>query len=156
MRKIFLAALLSVLSATTALADTDGVAPFIGLWQVDFDRTLARVQAHPEYKEENAERTVEVLTAIVSALQVRLTEDEMIYVQPNDEMKLPYTVESTTDDTAVIKVSRGQSEATLTFTRIDEDHMQLKSSATEDFDNYVWKRAGASEAADAAAPAPAN
>ncbi len=59
----------------------------------------------------------------------------------NREIALPYEVTSAEGDQLTLSVMQGDQDVQVVFRLIESDVMSFKSSASDDMDFYVWKRA---------------
>jgi hypothetical protein len=141
MRYAILAAIaFAVLGCSAPPAPVDMTA-FTGLWEVDFDRTMEAAKESPKYDEAEAARLPDMIKRLMAMMKVELTDSEMIYHRGEKAVAVPYTVSASDMTSVTVAVKQGAMEATLIFTQVDADTMRFKSSATDDMDYYVWKRA---------------
>lgn len=140
MRHIMLIALLTLAWGCSAPpADLD-INTFAGLWEVDFDRTMEAAKQSPKYNEAEAERLPEMIKRMMGMMKIELTSSEMIYRRGTKEVAIPFGVSASDGTTVTVTAKQGEVEVTVVFTRLEEDGMSFKSSATDDMDYYVWRR----------------
>jgi hypothetical protein len=126
-----------VFIAGAALAENLDMSRFVGLWGVDYERTMEEGKKSPKY---DAEKMPAMIKGMMTKMKIRLTDSEMIYVRGAREVKMPYTVTSSDARSVTAGVSQGSQEITLTFILIDGEYMNFKSSGSDDMAYYVWKR----------------
>jgi hypothetical protein len=139
MKAIFVATLLLTLVAARPLAAD--VAKFHGTWEVDVDRTMLEVKKSPKYTPEDAERLPAVVKRMMATLRIRVTDKTITYLQGSEEMSVPFRVERSTETSAVLVLSQGGKDFTLTLSLREGKYMNVKSTASDDLDYYIWKRA---------------
>ncbi len=141
MRYTILIALLALACGCTAPPANLNMTDFTGLWEVDFDRTMEAAKQSPKYDEAEAARLPDMIKRLMAMMKVEVTDSEMIYHRGEKAVAVPYTVSASDMTSVTVAVKQGAMEATLIFTQVDADTMRFTSSATDDMDYYVWKRA---------------
>ena len=136
----FLTALLSLMILAGHAAALDA-SKFVGLWEVDFDRTMEELKKSPKYKPEDIEKMPAMIKGMMARMKVKFSEKEFTFVQGGEEMSLPYTVKSETGASSVLAVKPEGKDETLTVTLIDGKFLNVKSSDSNDLDYYIWKHA---------------
>lgn len=116
---------------------------FTGNWTVDYDRTMEETKKSPKYKPEVDQLFAMLIQNTVEKMKLKITSDKMISSRDDQEQALAYTVTSTSDDgkTMTATLAAGEEQVQITFTLVDDDYMNFKSTGTEDMDYYIWKRA---------------
>jgi hypothetical protein len=140
MRKAILTMVLSVVCISGALAGNLKISKFVGLWDVDFDRTMEEAKKSPKYNEKEAERMPAMIKRMMGKMKIKLTDKQMIYVRGTKEVVFPYSVKSSDDKSVTIEIRKGDDTATVAFILIDGKYMNFKSSASDDMHYYVWKK----------------
>ena len=133
---------LMLVVGSAAAADSLDVSTFIGLWGVDYDHTMEEGKKSPKY---DAERMPAMIKGMMAKMKIKLTEREMIYLRGAKEIKLPYSVTSSDAQSLTVSVNQGPQEVTVTFTLIDGEYMNFKSSGSDDMAYYVWKKEAETE-----------
>ena len=141
MRKAILAMVFSAIWCSTTLAGNLDMGKLAGMWEVDYDRTMAEGKKSPKYDDKMAERLPAMVKRMMGRMRITLTDKEMIYVMGAKEMALPYTVKSSDANSVTVSAKQGTKEVTVVFTLIEATYMNFKSSGSDDMDYYVWKRA---------------
>lgn len=111
---------------------------FSGTWSVDFDRTMEEAKKSPKY---DGERVPAMIKRMMAKMKIDMTDKEMTYIRGAKEMKMPFTVKSSDDQSVTVSVKQGDQEATIKFTLIDGAFMNFNSSGSDDMDYYIWKKA---------------
>ena len=140
MKKIIMAMALLAICVSCASDGTMDMSKFIGLWEVDYTRTMEAGKNSPKYSEKDAERMPAMIKRIMATMKIQLTETEMIYLRGSKEVKVPYSVKSADKHSVTISVKQDSIEATVIFTLIDGEYMRFKSSGSDDMAYYVWKK----------------
>ena len=140
MRKIILAMALLGICSSCALDGNLDMSKFIGLWEVDYARTMEAGKKSPKYNEKDAERMPAMIKRMMEKMKIKLTETEMIYLRGSKEIKVPYTVKSSDKTSITISAKQGSIDAAVVFTLIDGEYMSFKSSGSDDMAYYVWKK----------------
>ena len=132
---------LSVICCSMTWAGDLNMDTFIGVWEVDYDRTLEESKNSPKYDEKMAERMPAMIKRMMGTMKIKLTEEEMVYARGAKEIKFPYTVKSSDAESVTISIAQEAAEITVVFTLVDEAYMGFKSSASDDMHYYVWAKA---------------
>ena len=140
MRQFILVTLLAITSGCGGSVGELDIGSLIGVWEVDFDRTMEEAKKSPKYDEAMAERMPKIVKRMMARMKIKLTGTELIYLRGEKEIVLPYEVTSSNANSITVTVKSGTEEATVVFTLIDGAYMNLKSSASDDMDYYVWKK----------------
>ena len=142
MRKsIAFVVLIGIFWVSQAVAgNDDAMNKFLGLWHVDFERTMEAAKKSPKYSAKDAERLPAMVKKMVQMMQIKLANDSMSYVRGSREMNLPYRVKTASGDSATVSCSRGNKTFDVRFTLIEGKYMNFKSTASDDMDYYIWKR----------------
>lgn len=121
--------------------------PFIGKWAIDYDRTIEESKKNPKYQPELAQLYAMLIKNNVEKMKLEITSDKMISSKDGQEQALAYTVTSTSADGKTLTATSpaGEEEVQITFTLVDDDYMNFKSTGSDDKDYYIWKRAAQSE-----------
>ena len=130
-------------------ADTPPVPknPFIGKWTVDYDRTMEETKKSPKYKPEVDQLFGMLIKNMVEKMKLEITSATMIYSKDQQEQVVAYTITSTGADGKTLTATSpaGEEEVQITFTLVDGDYMNFKSTGSDDMDYYIWKRTAESE-----------
>ena len=125
-----------IMGSTVAAGNLE-INTFIGVWTVDYDRTMEEGKKSPKY---DAERMPAMIKGMMAKMKIKLTDTEMIYLRGAKEMKFPYSVTSSDAQSVTITANPGPQEITIVFTLVDGEYMQFKSSGSDDMKYYVWKQ----------------
>ncbi len=117
-----------------------GIDLFLGEWSVNIERTLEEVKKSPKYNPEDAANMSEMLKKVISMMRIEVKDRELISSRGNRRTVLPYTLKSSGDDTVTLSVLASGKEVEIKLSLIDGKYMNLKSSATDDMDYYIWER----------------
>jgi hypothetical protein len=143
MHKVVLTLALVAVCSSGALAANTDMGKFIGLWEVDSDRTMDEVKKSPEYNARTAERMPK---RIKSSMKIQITDRQLIYLVRDKKMAVDYSVVSSTTNTVTISVKHGANEAKSVFSLIDGDFMNVKPlTGSDDMTYFVWRRRAESE-----------
>ncbi len=115
--------------------------PFLGLWAVEYDRTLEASKASPKYKPEDAEKMPRIIKTMMEMMKMEITETEMIFHRGDDKQAAGYTVKSKTDTTLTTMITVGEAQAETTLTLIENKYMNMKTTGSDDTEYYIWQRA---------------
>ena len=126
-------------------ADESAANPFLGLWTVEYDRTLESAKQSPKYRPEDAEKMPDLIRKMMEMMKIEITETQMIYFRGDISQPAAYTVKAKTDDILTIILTVGDTQAEMTLTLIDNKYMNIKSTGTDDTDYYIWQPAPASQ-----------
>lgn len=140
MRKVMLTMVLCMAGCSGVLAGDLGMSNFIGLWEVDFDRTMEEGKKSPKYDDKMAERMPAMIQRMMKKMTIKFTDKEMIYFMGTNEVTFPYSIKSSDSTSVTVSMKQGSNEATVVFTLIRGKYMNFKSSASDDMDYYVWKK----------------
>ena len=115
---------------------------FTGNWTVDYDRTMEETKKSPKYKPEVEQLFAMLIQNTVDKTKLEITSDKIISSKDQQEQALPYTIASISTDgkTMIATATTAQEQVQITFTLVDNDYMNFKSTATSDMDYYIWKR----------------
>ncbi|MCK5528425.1 MAG: hypothetical protein KAI74_01970 [Kiritimatiellae bacterium] len=111
----------------------------VGLWEVDFDLTMEEVKKSPKYDPQDSSLPV-MIKGMMATMKVQITDTDMIYSRSGRQVSFPYSVTSSDTTSIILGVQNGTNTAAITITLRDADHMNFKSSASDDMDYYVWQR----------------
>ena len=140
MHKAMLTMVLSLVCGCGGQSGDLDVSKFIGVWEVDFDRTMEESKKSPKYDEKMAERMPALIKRMMGTMTIRLTDKEMVYRRGTKDIAHPYSVKSSDENSVTITVKQEANEITIAFTLIDGEYMSFKSSASDDMNYYVWKK----------------
>ncbi len=140
MRKvIIIAAILGMLSSAS-FGDNLDMSKFVGLWKVNFERTMEEAKKSPKYREEDAERMPAMIKRMMAKMKIEISDKDMSYIRGANKMTLPYTFTSSDTKSATVNVKQGPKEASMVFYLIDGEFMNFKSSASDDMHFYIWEK----------------
>jgi len=131
--------LLACILSPAATANDASV--FVGEWTINTAKTLEAGKKSPKYNPDDQAIFEKVVNRMAKALKLKVTPQKMIYLQNGKEIKVPYTVTQSTKTKMVAQTSIQDKQVTITFTLIDGEWMNMKSSGTDDMDYYIWQRA---------------
>lgn len=141
MRKIIaFAALISICWVSQSLAGSNDMGHFIGLWRVDFERTMEEAKKSPKYSAKDAERLPTIIKKMMEMMAIKLADGSMSYARGSRETTLPYKVKTASGNSATVAFTHGDKTFDVRFTLIDGNYMNFKSTASDDMDYYIWKR----------------
>ncbi|MCZ6875952.1 MAG: hypothetical protein O7G88_20885 [bacterium] len=132
--------LISICWVSQAVAGNNDMSKFLGLWRVDFERTMEEAKKSPKYSAKDAERLPAMVKKMMGMMTIKLADGSMSYVRGSREMNLPYRVKAASGNSATVVCSRGDKTFDVRFTLIDGKYMNFKSAASDDMDYYIWKR----------------
>ena len=133
-------ALLVATLAMVAMAGDAGMGRFIGVWSVDYERTIEEARKSPKVSPEEIERMPAIIERMMASMSIEVNDAELVYVVGPRRSALPYTVKEVAGPTTTVVVSVKEQQAEMRFTVVAGDRMMFKSSQTDDMDFYVWKR----------------
>ena len=137
---IILSLLIGIFGVSDVLGGGNQMHKFLGVWGVDFDRTMEAAKKSPKYSEQEAERMPKMIERMMGMMKIKLTDREMIYVRGSREMALPYTVKAASKQSTTVQFSQNKKTFEVQFTLIDGKYMRFTSSGSDDMDYYIWKR----------------
>lgn len=141
MRKsIAFVTLISIFWVSQAIAGSNEMTPFLGLWHVDFERTMEAAKKSPKYSAKDAERLPLMVKKMMGMMKIKLADGSMSYVRGSKEISIPYKVKTASGNSATVACSHGDKTFDVRFTLIDGNYMNFKSSASDDMHYYIWKR----------------
>ena len=116
------------------------MAAFQGDWGVDFDRTMEEGKKSPKYKEEDAEKVGEVIRKFMERMSLKVTDKELVYKMGDKEKAFPWVLKSADEKSVTVEVENGQEKADMTFSLVGEKLLNIRNSASDDMDFYIWKK----------------
>ena len=141
MRKIIaFAALISICWVSQSLAGNNDMSQFLGMWRVDFERTMEAAKKSPKYSAQDAERLPPIIKRMMGMMAIELADSNMRYIRGSRETTLPYKVKAASGDSATVVFTHGDKTFDVYFTLIDGNYMNFKSTGSDDMDFYIWKR----------------
>ena len=112
---------------------------FIGTWIIDYDRSLEEAKNSPDYTPAAAEKMPAFIKKLMEQMKLQITDSEIVYMMGENRQAMAYTIESQTATSLVANAHAGENRASMNFTLIDGQYMNLKSSASDDMTYYIWK-----------------
>jgi len=140
MRKIeaVLAALVMAAVSTTAIA-AEMPKELKGSWILNAEATTEYMKTSPKWDEATAKHLPMIIKRMSKL--VYLFEDDVITVSMRGKgHALPVVLKSTDKKTYVFEAKAGKRVITLTVSINDAGNLNIRSSATDDMDYYLWKR----------------
>ncbi|MDJ0703692.1 MAG: hypothetical protein QNJ46_10470 [Leptolyngbyaceae cyanobacterium MO_188.B28] len=120
--------------------ETEGLGEFQGLWGVDYDLTLEEVKKSPDYSQEELDQMPEIIKGMLAMMQIQISGNGLIYRRGSTETSLPCSVEEVSGASTLAVCTVKDQAVEVTFTLINGEYMNLKSSGSDDLDFYIWKR----------------
>lgn len=111
-----------------------------GTWVIDIPRTLANAKTSPKYTEQDAARLPGQLKLLRNLMKIEITAKSVVTFRGDRSQSLAYHVESSANNQVVLTGSARGQAVTLTFTLMDGDVINMRSSATDDMDYFIWAR----------------
>jgi hypothetical protein len=139
-KHIALVAVISIFWVSQAMAGDNEMNSFLGLWRVDFERTMEAAKKSPKYSAKDAERLPAMVKKMMGMMKIKLADGNMSYVRGAKEISIPYRVKTASRNSATVACSHGDKTFDVRFTLIDGNYMNFKSSASDDMHYYIWKR----------------
>ncbi|MCP4347320.1 MAG: hypothetical protein GY795_17580 [Desulfobacterales bacterium] len=113
-----------------------------GKWGVDYERTLEEVKKSPKYDPEQDEQFQRLIKEMMESMTLEIKESYIIYhleiAQQTEEAA--FEVVSSSKDSLIVAGEIEGNEFELTFRLIDNEFLNVVSSATDDMTYYIWKR----------------
>jgi len=132
--------LAATLGSAARGADLD-MGAFVGTWEVDVDRTLEAAKDSPQYDEKMAQRMPDMVEHVMSMIQIKVTDSDVVYLFGATEAAFRYSVTSADDTSVTVALAQGSNETSVVFTLVDDLFMNFKSSGSDDMDYYIWMKA---------------
>lgn len=135
-----------LLCSLCAFAQNDVFEDLRGHWIVDMEKTLELVKTSPKYRPEEEERMPQMIKSIMERMSIEVQDNEILYYRgmskAESAMVTPFEVDSVDGNTVRLRCAdpSGQ-DVFLTLTLLSPGQMNFKSSQTNDFDYYIWKKA---------------
>lgn len=126
-------------SIQTALADQ--MSPFEGSWVIDVDKTMENIKNSPGYDKSEDEHFKETMTNMMKAMRLNIETDKVIYSIGQRQEVISLGKKTASPSAVVAEINGLAEKATLTFTAIDKEHLNLKSSTSNDMDYIIWEKA---------------
>jgi hypothetical protein len=143
--KIFLCIGLIASFATTVPAEMPEAIK--GTWVIDAEASEAQMKTSPKWKAEDAQYLPRIMERM--ALVRYLFEGDTITVSMRGkEQPMPVTLKTSNEKKWIFEGQAGEQTVTLTVSLNDQGCMNIKSSATDDMDYYLWKRGNPEPAAE--------
>ncbi|MCP4112748.1 MAG: hypothetical protein GY749_45675 [Desulfobacteraceae bacterium] len=113
-----------------------------GKWGVDYERTLEEMKKSPKYDPEKDEQFQRLIKEMMESMTLEIKESYIIYhleiAQQTEEAA--FEVVSSSKDSLIVAGEIEGNEFELTFRLIDNEFLNVVSSATDDMTYYIWKR----------------
>ncbi len=137
---LILAALFGLFGLSAPPACAAGMERFLGIWVVDYEKTMEEAKKSPKYSPKDDARFAEVIQRMMATMKLQFTGDEMIYLRGDRKNAVPYTVKSSDGTKAALSCEAGGRHFDVVLTLREGYTMNFKSSGSDDMDFYVWKR----------------
>lgn len=137
---LFVSIVLLLTCILSPAATADDTSVFVGEWTINTAKTLEAGKKSPKYNPDDQAIVEKVVNRMAKVLKLKVTPQEMIYLQKGKEIKFPYTATQSTKTKMVAQASIQDKQVTITFTLIDGKWMNMKSTGTDDMDYYIWQR----------------
>jgi hypothetical protein len=121
---------------------SDPVGRFAGTWEVDVDRTLVEMQKYEDLAALSRDDQVHHIMKYMGHMKVEVTPGEFTLISKGGPVAMPHELKSSDGDSTVLTVQDRNRTVECTLSAIDGDHMNIRWSAEDTFDIYVWRRAG--------------
>ncbi len=135
----FLVLLGCLLPCVTPLLHAD-MKPFIGQWGVDVPATLEEMEKSPKYNPDQAAQYAAHVKKMSGQLLLTVAESQINIDVDMRTQAFPCKLLKSTDQETQVSFDTKKQKGVITFTRIDKDRINFKSTASEDMSIYVWKR----------------
>ncbi|MDQ7826949.1 MAG: hypothetical protein RDV48_29390 [Candidatus Eremiobacteraeota bacterium] len=123
-----------------APARGQGAQNFVGIWAVDYERTMEEAKKSPKYNAKEAAAMGEMMKRLMATMKVEFTTREMIYHRGGKTNAIPYTVKSNDGSKTILSCKAPRRDFEVVVTIREGGLMNFKSSGSDDMDYYIWKR----------------
>ncbi|MHC9538017.1 MAG: hypothetical protein AB9903_00710 [Vulcanimicrobiota bacterium] len=117
-----------------------GSSAFLGVWIIDYDKTMEEAKKSPKYSAKEAPVISEMIKRFMATMKIQFTEKEMVYLRGEKKNAIPYKVKSREGSKTILSCKAPQKDFEVVVTIRKGGLMNFKSSASDDMDYYIWKR----------------
>ena len=137
-KKIYTMAGLILLTGSTAFADMPEALK--GDWVIDAPASEVHMQTSPKWKPEDAQYLPMIMNRMAQ-VRYAFAGDTITVSMRGKQQPLPVTLAKSEDKRWIFEGLAGEQTVTLTVSLNEAGNMNIRSSATDDMDYYLWKRA---------------
>lgn len=112
-----------------------------GTWVIDYDRTLENVQSSSTISVKEAATLPGQLKLLRGLLKLQITDRQVVTFRGDRKESVAYQVEEINKNTVLLTANARGRQVILTFTLQPGGGMHMGSSATDDMDYFLWKKA---------------
>ncbi|MCA9403244.1 MAG: hypothetical protein KC897_05630 [Candidatus Omnitrophica bacterium] len=126
--------------AVNAYAQPDTSERLKGTWVIDYNGTLEYAQTSPKYTPKEAAVLPGQLKLLRGLMKIQVTDTQVITHRGDRKQVVAYTTADADADRVILKTEARGQQVTLTFTFLPGGGMNMRSSATDDMDYFVWRK----------------
>jgi hypothetical protein len=135
----FLSLMVCLLLCVTPHLHAD-MKPFVGQWGVDVPATLEEMKKSPKYNPDQAAQYAAHVKKMSGQLLLTVAESQINIDVDMRTRAIPYKLVNSTEKETQVAFDTGKQKGIITFVQIGNDHINFKSTASEEMNIYVWKR----------------
>lgn len=110
-----------------------------GSWILDAEATEKQIKSSPSFKAED-EKYLPAILKRMSLVSYTFTETAITVAMRGKEQIMPVVLKEHEAAVYIFEGKAGEDTVTMTVRFIDEETINIRSSATDDMDHYLWKR----------------
>ncbi|MBW2664449.1 MAG: hypothetical protein JRD93_21350 [Deltaproteobacteria bacterium] len=134
---VLMALVIVVISATPVLAEMPK--SLQGTWIIDAEATETYIKTSPKWKAEDAKYLPTIMKRM-SQVVYEFDDDSITVSMRGKKQPLQVALKQSEKKSYIFEGNVGDKVFTLTVSITDEGNLNIRSSATDDMDYYLWKR----------------
>jgi len=135
--RVLVSMIIVATSATVASAEMPK--ELKGSWILDAQATQKYVKTSPKWKAED-EKHLPMIIKRMSQMQYKFTDDAIVMSMRGREQVIPVSLKKSDAKKYVFDGKLRGQDVTMTVFFMDDATINIRSSATDDMDYYLWKR----------------
>jgi len=142
MKKGIVTFLLGLLIAFSSTAAENGIKKFMGMWKVNYEKTLLEVKKSPKYKAKDEARMKHAIKKMLKRMTLTIKENELIFDMGKRKQILKSIKREYRNNNLIMFFEMGKKKIKfqVTFSLVEKKFLNFKSTASDDMNFYIWEK----------------